>query len=90
MVVKVLLQALVGKVDAELLEGVVFEDFESKYVEDSDVPHPCLLSLAARERLFVDARHNPAKQSVIQCFCDRISVVVCLLLLLCHIFLVST
>ena len=34
--VEVMLQALIGKVDAELLETVVLVVFESKYVQNSD------------------------------------------------------
>jgi len=56
-VIEVLLQHFIGKVDAELLEGVVVEDLEAENVQDTDltrrfrvVPHG-----------LVDAHHQPVE-----------------------------
>jgi len=55
---KVLLQLLVGKVDAELLEAIVLEDLEAEHVEqaDEDVLRANLALARRRQRNVREAR----------------------------------
>ena len=60
LVVEVLLDLLVGKVDAELLEGVLLKDFESGNVENADEP----IRVSARNGT-VDPGHNSVEERLV-------------------------
>ena len=67
-VVEKLLQLLVGVVDAELLEAVHLEDFETSNIENTDKTGP--LPLGSIQRT-VDPRHDPFEQSLVGGLGDR-------------------
>ena len=65
-----LLELLVGKVDAELLEGVLEEGLEAVHVEEAD-EGAVLLQLPAQ--LLVDLRDAPVEELRVEVLCERVA-----------------
>src|SRR5690606_8424764 len=63
--VEELLQLLVGVIDAQLLEAVVFEDFETSNIQNADEAFRIRTRTSVVE-LFVDHFHQLAKATFIQ------------------------
>ena len=71
MLVELLLQALVGEVDAQLLKAVLLEGLEPVDVQD---PDRALGALPAAQRadLAIDGCNQPVKQAGIEVLCQRV------------------
>mmetsp|Transcript_45984 Transcript_45984/g.115760 ORF Transcript_45984/g.115760 Transcript_45984/m.115760 type:complete len:287 (-) Transcript_45984:724-1584(-) len=82
-----LLELLIDKVDAELLEPVVLEHFEPVDVEDAN-QEGRLVSVAHFQRL-VDLAHNPREQAIVDCLGQRVACCTRLLAVERHVVLLA-
>lgn len=74
MLVELLLQALVGQVDAELLKAVLLEGLEAVDVQDADRALVAALLCAAKcADLAVDGSHKPIKEPRVQVLGQRVA-----------------
>src|SRR4051794_3765589 len=66
-----LLSTLVGKVDAELFKGIVFEVLKSKLIEDTNKIGKLPIAYA---ELGVDGLDNPCKENAVKGAGERVSL----------------
>jgi hypothetical protein len=77
MLIEVLLQSFIGKVNTKLLETVFFEDFKTKYVQNIDRWHAFIYLLIFFQRN-VNFADDPVEGLLVNQFANSTSVLDCL------------